>query len=94
MNLCWRKGKLFHCNELCLFSSQKKKTHTQKNDGVQDHAAKISVNDDDNFVEIYTKWYYWVIKLECTTDLKDEAMGKLEPPTSDKHKKSALYSDS
>lgn len=51
--------------------SQARKTNTQKNDRVQDHAVKISVNDDDNFVEIYTKWHYRMMKLDCTSDLKD-----------------------
>ena len=50
---------------------QARKTHTQKNKKVQGSVGKDSVNDDDSITEIYTTWHYGVIRLSCTTDLKD-----------------------
>ena len=50
---------------------QARKTHTQKTEKVQSSVGKDSVNDEDSITEIYTTWHYWVIRLNCTTDLKD-----------------------
>lgn len=50
---------------------QARKTHTQKNEKVQGSVGKDSVNDNDSITEIYTTWHYWVIRLNCTADLKD-----------------------